>query len=160
MQSTIYNSSEGGERSTSYPLPLSASSSYLASLMLQLYPNISEFDHLYFMKIPWKYSGLYQIVVLIDSADSNVKGIPNLTVPNQVKFKKYQCLYHPHIVHYILGSMYQSLIMQYWVLVESVVIMRWTSLKCPIIAIFTQYLTITIQKRGTQILTLCICLSA
>ena len=56
MQSTIYNSSEGGERSTSYPLPLSASSSYLASLMLQLYPNISEFDHLYFMKTPWKYS--------------------------------------------------------------------------------------------------------
>ena len=55
MQSTIYNSSEGGERSTSYPLPLSASSSYLASLMLQLYPNISEFDHLCFMKIPCKY---------------------------------------------------------------------------------------------------------
>ena len=110
MQSTIYNSSEGGERSTSYPLPLSASSSYLASLMLQLYPNISEFDHLCFMKIPCKYSGLYQIVVWIDSADSNMKDIPILTGPNHIKYKKHQFLYHPHIVHYILGPLNQSLI--------------------------------------------------
>ena len=134
MQSTIYNSSEGGERSTSYPLPLSASSSYLASLMLQLYPNISEFDHIYFIKIPWKYSGLYQIVVWIDSADSNLKDIPILTGPR--KIQKVQMLYHPHIVHYIVGSLYQSLIMQYWVFVESVVILRLTSLKCLVIEIW------------------------
>ena len=47
------------------------------------------------MKVFWT---VYQMVVL--------KDIPILTGPR--KIQKVQMLYHPHIVHYIVGSLYQS----------------------------------------------------